>query len=38
MYSKVKLLDHPVHPMLVSYLIAFYTATAVAWILFDSGS
>jgi uncharacterized membrane protein len=34
MYSKLKLLGHPVHPMLVSYPIAFYTATAVAWILF----
>jgi uncharacterized membrane protein len=34
MYSKVKLLSHPIHPMLVSYPIAFYTATVVAWILF----
>jgi uncharacterized membrane protein len=34
MYSKVKLLGHPVHPMLVAYPIAFYTATVVAWILF----
>jgi uncharacterized membrane protein len=34
MYSKVKLLGHPVHPMLVSYPIAFYAATVVAWLLF----
>jgi uncharacterized membrane protein len=38
MYSKVKLLGHPVHPMLVSYPIAFYTATAVSWILFVTTS
>jgi uncharacterized membrane protein len=34
MYSKVKVFGHPVHPMLVSYPIAFYTATVVAWLLF----
>jgi uncharacterized membrane protein len=38
MYSKVTLLGHPVHPMLVSYPIAFYTATAVAWLLFVTTS
>jgi uncharacterized membrane protein len=38
MYSRVKVLGHPVHPMLVSYPIAFYTATAVAWILFVTTS
>jgi uncharacterized membrane protein len=34
MYSKVKLLGHPVHPMLVSYPIALYAATVAGWILF----
>jgi uncharacterized membrane protein len=29
MYSKVKLAGHPVHPMLVSFPIALYTATLV---------
>jgi uncharacterized membrane protein len=34
MYSRAKLFGHPIHPMLVSYPIAFYTASAVAWIIF----
>lgn len=34
MYSKVKLLGHPVHPMLVAYPIAFYTATLVAFFIY----
>jgi len=32
MYSKIKILGHPVHPMLVSFPIAFYTATLAAFI------
>lgn len=32
MYSKIKLMGHPVHPMLVSFPIAFYTATLAAFI------
>src|SRR6185436_4006263 len=31
MYSKAKVLGHPVHPMLVSFPIAFYTATLIAY-------
>lgn len=37
MYSKVKLLGHPIHPMLVSYPIAFYTATLVAFVIYAVG-
>ncbi len=33
MFSKVKIFGHPVHPMLVSFPIALYTATLVAFIL-----
>ncbi|RJQ77886.1 MAG: DUF2231 domain-containing protein [Desulfobacteraceae bacterium] len=32
MYSKIKIFGHPLHPMLVSFPIAFYTATLVAFI------
>lgn len=34
MYSKLKILGHPIHPMLVSYPIALYTATLVSYIIF----
>jgi uncharacterized membrane protein len=37
MYSKVKLLGHPVHPMLVAYPIAFYTSTFVAYLIYTFG-
>lgn len=37
MYSKVKLLGHPIHPMVVAYPIALYTATLVAFIIFAAG-
>jgi uncharacterized membrane protein len=33
MYSKVKLFGHPIHPMLVAYPIALYTATLVAFVI-----
>jgi|SRR5438552_6433191 len=33
MYSKVKIFGHPIHPMLVAYPIALYTATLVAFII-----
>jgi len=36
MYSKIKILGHPVHPMLVAYPIAFYTATFVCYIVYNS--
>lgn len=34
MYSKVKISGHPVHPMLVPFPIAFYTATLVCAIVY----
>jgi uncharacterized membrane protein len=34
MFSKVKVLGHPIHPMLVAYPIALYTATLVAYIIY----
>jgi uncharacterized membrane protein len=33
MYSKVTILGHPVHPMLVAYPIAFNTATLIGFII-----
>ena len=36
MYSKVKIAGHPVHPMLVAYPVAFYTATLVCYIAYNS--
>lgn len=38
MYSKVKILGHPIHPMLIAYPIAFYTATLVAYIVYAANS
>jgi uncharacterized membrane protein len=37
MYSKIKILGHPLHPMLVAYPIAFYTSTLVAFIIYAAG-
>jgi uncharacterized membrane protein len=34
MYSKVKILGHPIHPMLIAYPIALYTSTLVAYIIY----
>lgn len=34
MYSKVKFAGHPIHPMVVAYPIALYTATLVAYIIY----
>lgn len=36
MSSKVKILGHPVHPMLIAYPVAFYTATLVCYIVYGS--
>lgn len=36
MYSKVKVLGHPIHPMLVAYPIALYTSTLVAYIIYGA--
>ena len=33
MYSKIKILGHPIHPIIVAYPIALYTATLVAYII-----
>src|SRR5438067_13675673 len=37
MYSRVKIAGHPVHPMAVAYPIAFYTATLVAYLIYQFG-
>jgi uncharacterized membrane protein len=34
MYSKVKILGHPIHPMLIAYPIALYTSTLLAYIIY----
>lgn len=36
MYSKVKIAGHPVHPMLVSFPVAFYTASLACYIVYNS--
>jgi uncharacterized membrane protein len=38
MYSRVKIAGHPVHPMLVAYPVAFYTATLVCYIVYSSNN
>jgi len=34
MFSKFKILGHPVHPILIAYPIAFYTSTLVGFIVY----
>ncbi len=34
MYSKAKILGHPLHPMLVAFPVAFYTATVAGYIVY----
>jgi len=34
MYSKIKIMGHPVHPMLVTFPISFYTSTLIAFIIY----
>lgn len=36
MYSKVKVAGHPIHPMLIAFPVAFYTAALVLFIIFNS--
>jgi len=36
MYSKIKIAGHPVHPMLIAYPVAFYTATLACYIAYSS--
>src|ERR687886_29215 len=31
MYSKIKIFGHPIHPMVIAYPVAFYTATLVGF-------
>ena len=38
MYSKIKIAGHPIHPMLVAYPVAFYTATLVCHIVYSSNN
>lgn len=38
MYSKLKILGHPIHPMLIAYPVAFYTATVVCYIVYHSNA
>jgi uncharacterized membrane protein len=38
MYSKVKIFGHPIHPMLIAFPVALYTATLVSYIVYDSNS
>ena len=37
MYSKAKIAGHPLHPMLVAFPIAFYTAAFVGYLYYSSG-
>src|SRR3954462_4309431 len=34
MYSKIKIFGHPIHPMLIAYPVAFYTATLVCYLVY----
>lgn len=36
MYSRVKLFGHPIHPMLIAYPVAFYTAALICYIAYNS--
>lgn len=38
MDSKVKIFGHPIHPMLVAYPVAFYTATLVCYLAYNSNA
>jgi uncharacterized membrane protein len=38
MYSKVKVLGHPVHPMLVAFPVAFYTAALACYMSYNSNN
>jgi uncharacterized membrane protein len=37
LYSKIKVFDHPVHPMLIAFPITFFTTTLVAFIVYAVG-
>jgi uncharacterized membrane protein len=36
MYSKVKIFGHPLHPMIIAFPVAFYTAAMVSYIVYNS--
>ncbi|HXS55974.1 MAG TPA: DUF2231 domain-containing protein [Hanamia sp.] len=36
MYSKIKILGHPIHPMLIAFPVAFYTGALACFIAFSS--
>jgi uncharacterized membrane protein len=36
MYSRVKIAGHPIHPMLIAYPVAFYTAALACYIVYSS--
>lgn len=36
MYSKIKILGHPIHPMLIAFPVAFYTGALASFIAFNS--
>src|SRR5215213_544 len=36
MYSRVKIAGHPIHPMLIAFPVAFYTAALVCYIAYNS--
>jgi uncharacterized membrane protein len=38
MYSKVKIFGHPIHPMLVAFPVAFYTAAMVCFLVYNGNS
>jgi uncharacterized membrane protein len=38
MESKVKIAGHPIHPMIVAYPVAFYTATLVSFIVYNANA
>ena len=38
MWSKVKIFGHPIHPMLIAYPVALYTATLVGFAIFAATS
>jgi uncharacterized membrane protein len=38
MYSRVKIAGHPIHPMLIAFPVAFYTAALVCYIVYSSNN
>jgi uncharacterized membrane protein len=38
MQSKIKVFGHPLHPMLIAFPVAFYTASVVCYIAYNSNA